>query len=73
MTISKIDPTLTIEKLVSMSENQFFDRKSARIASKDLAHQLAKSHLKIKKRSWENCGLLVLWILSNYILICVSF
>lgn len=41
MTISKIDPTLTIEKLISMSENQFFDRKSARIASKDLAHQLS--------------------------------
>ena len=41
MAISKIDPTLTIEKLLTTSESQFFDRKSARIASKDLAHHLS--------------------------------
>ena len=41
MAISKIDPTLTIEKLKTMAESQFFDRKSARLASRDFAHQLS--------------------------------
>lgn len=41
MTISKFDPTLTIEKLVSTSENHFFDRKSARLAPRDLAPHLS--------------------------------
>lgn len=41
MSISRIDPTLTIEKLITISESQFFDRKSARLAPKDLAHQLS--------------------------------
>lgn len=41
MGISKIDPTLSIEKIVTMAENQFFDRKSARISPKDFSHQLS--------------------------------
>ena len=40
MTISKIDPTLTIAKLQTISESQYFDRKSARLTAKDFAHQL---------------------------------
>ena len=40
MIISKIDPTLTIAKLQTISENQYFDRKSARLAARDFAHQL---------------------------------
>ena len=41
MPISKIDPTLSIEKLKTMTEGQFFDRKSGRLAAKDFAHQLS--------------------------------
>lgn len=41
MSISKIDPTLTIEKLMTISESHFFDRKSARLTPKDLAHHLS--------------------------------
>ena len=41
MGISKIDPTLSIEKLQTMTESQFFDRKSARLAPKDFSHQLS--------------------------------
>lgn len=41
MGISKIDPTLTIEKLQTMTESQFFDRKSARLSARDLAHHLS--------------------------------
>ena len=41
MALSKIDPSLTLEKLKSMPEGQFFDRKSARLAAKDFAHQLS--------------------------------
>ena len=41
MTISKIDPTLSIEKLKTMPEGQFFDRKSERLAPKDFSHQLS--------------------------------
>ena len=41
MMVSKIDPTLTIEKLKTMAESQFFDRKSARIAIRDFAHHLS--------------------------------
>lgn len=41
MTISKIDPTLTLKKLTTMSEGQFFDRKSSRLAEKDFAHHLS--------------------------------
>ena len=41
MAISKIDPTLSIDKLKSMKENQFFDRKSGRLAPRDFAPQLS--------------------------------
>lgn len=41
MSISKIDPTITIEKLTNTTEGQFFDRKSARLATKDFAHHLS--------------------------------
>lgn len=41
MAISKIDPTLSIEKLQTMTESQFFDRKSARLTPKDFSHQLS--------------------------------
>lgn len=41
MNISKIDPTLSIEKMKTMAESQFFDRKSARITPKDFSHQLS--------------------------------
>jgi ATP-dependent DNA helicase RecG len=41
MLISKIDPTLTLKKLINMSEGQFFERKSSRIAEKDFAHHLS--------------------------------
>ena len=41
MPISKIDPTLSIEKLQTMAESQFYDRKSERLASRDFAHQLS--------------------------------
>lgn len=41
MAISKIDPTLSIEKLKTMPEGQFFDRKSERLAPKDFSHQLS--------------------------------
>ena len=41
MAISKIDPTLSIEKLKTMPEGQFFDRKSERLAPRDFSHQLS--------------------------------
>lgn len=41
MTISKIDPTLTISRLKAMPESQFFDRKSARLTPRDFSHQLS--------------------------------
>ena len=41
MILSKIDPSLTVEKLKMMVEGQFFDRKSERISSRDFAHQLS--------------------------------
>lgn len=41
MIISKIDPSLTFKKLSATPENQFFDRKSARLAAKDFAHQFS--------------------------------
>lgn len=41
MAISKIDPTLSIEKLKTMPESQFFDRKSGRLAARDFAPQLS--------------------------------
>ena len=41
MAISKIDPTLSIPRLKSMVESQFFDRKSGRLAPKDFAPQLS--------------------------------
>lgn len=41
MAISKIDPTLSLEKLKHATESQFFDRKSARIVAKDFAHHLS--------------------------------
>lgn len=41
MAISNIDPTLSIEKLQTMTESQFFDRKSARLTAKDFSHQLS--------------------------------
>ena len=41
MAISELDPTLSIEKLKSMVESQFFDRKSGRLAPRDFAPQLS--------------------------------
>ena len=41
MNISNIDPSLTFESMCFSTENQFLDRKSARITSKDLSHQLS--------------------------------
>ena len=41
MTISKIDPTLSIERLRFDKEGQYFDRKSERLAAKDFAHHLS--------------------------------
>lgn len=41
MPISRVDPTLSIEKLKALSESQFFDRKSGRLTPKDLAPQLS--------------------------------
>lgn len=41
MMISKIDPALSIDKLKTMTESQFFDRKSARLTAKDFSHQLS--------------------------------
>lgn len=38
---SKIDPALTLEKLQRMPESQYFDRKSARLAERDLAHHIS--------------------------------
>lgn len=39
--ISNIDPSLTWEKLQYSVENQYFDRKSARIPLKDIAHHIS--------------------------------
>lgn len=39
--ISRIDPTLSLKKLQTTLEGQFFDRKSARLAPKEFAHQLS--------------------------------
>lgn len=41
MIISKIDPTLTLKRITSQIENHFFDRKSGRLSSVDLAHHLS--------------------------------
>lgn len=41
MFFSGIDPTLTVEKLQTAQEGQFFDRKSSRLASRDFAHHLS--------------------------------
>lgn len=41
MSFSKIDPTLSLEKLATDIEGQYFDRKSERLAAKDLAHHLS--------------------------------
>ena len=41
MALSTIDPAITIEKLTTMTEGQFFDRKSARLTTKDFAHHLS--------------------------------
>ncbi len=41
MALSAIDPAINIEKLTTMTEGQFFDRKSARLATKDFAHHLS--------------------------------
>lgn len=38
---STIDPTLTLEKLMTTPENQNFDRKSARLAEKELARHIS--------------------------------
>lgn len=38
---SIIDPTLTLEKLMTAPENQNFDRKSARLAEKELARHIS--------------------------------
>ena len=39
--ISKLDPSLTWERLQYSVESQYFDRKSARIQPKDLAHHIS--------------------------------
>ena len=39
--ISLIDPTLTIEKLQTMPENQHYDRKSARLSERELARHIS--------------------------------
>ncbi len=41
MRISNIDPSLSVEKLIGQTENQFFDRKSSRISARDFSHQLS--------------------------------
>lgn len=41
MAISKIDPTLSIERLKKMVESQFFERKSGRLSARDFAPQLS--------------------------------
>lgn len=41
MALSKIDPSLSLEKLKTMTEGQYFDRKSERLTSKDFSHQLS--------------------------------
>lgn len=38
---SAIDPALTIEKLQTMAESQHFDRKSARLAERELARHIS--------------------------------
>ena len=38
---SHVDPTLSLEKLRTNIEGQFFDRKSARIQAQDFAHHLS--------------------------------
>jgi len=40
VSISRIDPTLSFDRLTKMPEGQYFDRKSARITPSDFAHQL---------------------------------
>ena len=39
--LSKIDPSLTSDKLQYSVENQYFERKSARIQDKEIAHQIS--------------------------------
>lgn len=39
--ISVIDPTLTIDRLQYSPENQYFERKSARVSNKEVAHQIS--------------------------------
>ena len=39
--LSKIDPSLTGDKLQYSVENQYFERKSARIQDKEIAHQIS--------------------------------
>lgn len=39
--ISAIDPTLTVDRLQHLAENQYFERKSARISDRDIAHQIS--------------------------------
>ena len=41
MNISTIDPSLTLQNICFSTENQFLDRKSARLTPKDLSHQLS--------------------------------
>lgn len=41
MSISEIDPSLTIAKLQYETEGQYYDRKSERLAPKDFAHHLS--------------------------------
>lgn len=41
MALSKIDPSITLAKLQSDPESQYFDRKSQRLACKDFAHHLS--------------------------------
>lgn len=39
--VSKIDPTITLEKLQFSVENQYFDRKSSRLKNKEIAHHIS--------------------------------
>ncbi len=41
ISISKFDPTLSLDKLQNLTEGQYFERKSEKIATKDFAHQLS--------------------------------
>ena len=41
ISISEIDPTITIDKLQFSPENQYFERKNTHISDKKVAHQIS--------------------------------